>query len=338
MYDYIIVTSIPAFYKVNLYNELNKNFNILVIFIASNTSEKRSEDFISISNCKFKYKIIFKHSFQSRNKFKTSIELLQIIRKYNFKKLLVGGWDMIEYWVLVFFSSSKKNCLALESTINESINYGIKGFVKRMFLNRISKVFASGKMHKDLLKSLNYCGIIKICKGVGIINKHSFNYENKSYERKFLFIGRLSYEKNINILISIFNSLPNYKLSIIGTGPLEEELKKKIKKNIKMIGDMKNKELNKYFLSHDFLILPSFSEPWGLVVDEALFFRTPVIVSNKCGSSELVQDNINGYIFDPNNENNLKRLILNIDNNKYNFLRKNLKVVKSINFGEIYKL
>ena len=46
MYEYIIVTHIPAFYKVNLYNELAKKMNILVIFVASDTNENRSDDFI----------------------------------------------------------------------------------------------------------------------------------------------------------------------------------------------------------------------------------------------------------------------------------------------------
>lgn len=45
MYDYLIVTHIPAFYKINLYNELSKKLKIFVVFIASNTDEKRADDF-----------------------------------------------------------------------------------------------------------------------------------------------------------------------------------------------------------------------------------------------------------------------------------------------------
>ena len=49
MYDLLIVTHIPNFYKIYLYNKLSENIKILVIFIASNTNEKRSSDFIDIS-------------------------------------------------------------------------------------------------------------------------------------------------------------------------------------------------------------------------------------------------------------------------------------------------
>jgi glycosyltransferase involved in cell wall biosynthesis len=45
------------------------------------------------------------------------------------------------------------------------------------------------------------------------------------------------------------------------------------------------------------LVLPSSSEPWGLVVNEALSFGCPVIVSNRCGSVDLVKESINGYVF-----------------------------------------
>ena len=55
MYNYIIVTHIPNFYKVNLYNELSKNLKILVLFTARSTSEKRSDDFITLDKSEFEY-------------------------------------------------------------------------------------------------------------------------------------------------------------------------------------------------------------------------------------------------------------------------------------------
>lgn len=47
--DYVIITHIPAFYKVKQH-ELAKKLNILVIFIASNTLEKRADDFVTLEN------------------------------------------------------------------------------------------------------------------------------------------------------------------------------------------------------------------------------------------------------------------------------------------------
>ena len=119
MYDYIIVTHIPAFYKVNLYNEMAKSLNILVLFISSNTNEKRSDDFIILNNAKFKYKVLFDGNFQERNVYHNIKNLQEILKKLSFKKILVSGWDLKEFWYLVFTTAKEKNCLALESTIKE---------------------------------------------------------------------------------------------------------------------------------------------------------------------------------------------------------------------------
>lgn len=320
MYDYIIVTHIPAFYKINLYNELSKKLNIIVVFIASNTNEKRADDFITLQNAKFKYKVLFNGNFQDRDVQKSIKELKVIYKQIEFKKLLVSGWDLKEFWYLVFTNKKSKNCLALESTINESRVDGLRGFIKKIFLSRISTVFASGKLHVELLDALKYKENIKITKGVGIMNKPKVEVITKDYTKRFLFIGRLSIEKNIQLLVEIFNNLPEYTLTIIGIGPLEEELKRISKPNIKVIGKVENNKIKDYFLLNDIFILPSISEPWGLVIEEALYFGMPVIVSNKCGANELIENEKNGYILNFNEIKNIRKTILSIDSFIYNKL------------------
>lgn len=313
MYDYIIITHIPAFYKVNLYNELAKRLNILVVFIASNTAEKRSDDFITLEKVKFEHKVLFDGNFQERNIKDNIKKLKEILKSIQYKKLLVSGWDLKEFWYLVMTNFKSKNCLVLESTINESRVNGIRGIIKKIFLSRISTVFASGILHRKLLEVLRYKGQINITKGVGIINKVEFSKQQREYKKRFLFVGRLSQEKNIELLVEIFNNSEDYTLTIIGTGPLEEKLKMKSKSNITFIGHIDNKNLKKYFLTNDIFILPSIAEPWGLVVEEALYFGMPIIVSKNCGASELIKDGINGYVISIENSKNIKDKILKID-------------------------
>ncbi|WP_331774330.1 glycosyltransferase [Sulfurospirillum sp. 1612] len=317
MYEYIIVTHIPAFYKVNLYNELAKNLNILVVFIASNTAEKRADDFIVLNNAKFKYKVLFDGDFQARDVIENIQKLVKLLKQIEYKKLLVSGWDLKEFWYLIFTNPKVKNCLALESTINESRVGGIRGFIKKIFLSRISTVFASGKLHVELLKALKYKSEIKITKGVGIINKPNIDNIKKEYRKRFLFIGRLSVEKNIELLIDIFNELEQLTLTVVGVGPLEQKLKDKAKSNIIFEGQVENQKIKQYFEINDIFILPSMAEPWGLVVEEALYFGMPVIVSKNCGASELIKDKVNGYVVDLDYSNSLKSTILNIDDNIY---------------------
>lgn len=298
MYDYLIITHIPVFYKVNLYNELSKKLNIFVIFIASDTVEKRSSDFIGLDKAEFRYKVLNKEDFQKRRKIKSLIKLSKILVNTEFNRVIVSGWDLIEFWFAILFVKKNKNCLALESTILESKILGIKGTIKRLFLSKISTVFASGKLHKDLLDVLGFNGDIRITRGVGIINYFPVEYKEKAYNNNFLFIGRLSEEKNLETTINIFNNHKDCFLNIIGTGPLEEKLKIIANENIKFYGAVENIRLKDYFEKNSFLILPSLRETWGLVVEEALFNGLPVIVSENCGAAELVDDGINGYVID----------------------------------------
>jgi len=55
-----------------------------------------------------------------------------------------------------------------------------------------------------------------------------------------------------------------------------------------------------FYALADVLVLPSFSEPWGLVVNEAMVCGLPVIVSNRAGASfDLVKNGKNGFTFNP---------------------------------------
>lgn len=313
MYDYIIVTHIPAFYKVNLYNELAKKLKILVVFIASNTAEKRADDFTTLKNVSFSYEVLYNGDFQTRDTKLNIKKLKTILKNSQYKRLLVSGWDLKEFWYLVMFYPKSKNCLALESTILESTPKGMKGWIKKVFLSRISTVFASGNLHVKLLKALSFKGDIKVTKGVGIINKPNYKRVKKVYQKRFLYVGRILQVKNLEALIIVFNDLTNHYLTIIGDGEEKEYLQSIANQNISFKPPIENIKLQTEFLDHDIFILPSISETWGLVVEEAIYFGLPVMVSKSCGSMELVKNGVNGYVFDPMDMEEIKQLILSID-------------------------
>ncbi|WP_191321986.1 glycosyltransferase [Algoriphagus aquimarinus] len=302
MIDYLIVTHIPVFYKINLYNEISKERKIFVLFVSDNTGQKRSIDFTGLHNAVFDYECINYGNFEHRNKIKSIFKLVNKIRLLSFKKIIISGWDLPEFWVSVFMVKKRKNCLALESTINESIISGVKGYIKKLFLNRISHVFASGKMHAKLIHNLNYRGKVSLTYGVGIINKPLLNKKvYKEFHKRFVFIGRLSPEKNLSDTILVFNNQPDIELQIYGSGPQENYLKSIAGNNISFMGSIANSQLQGVFNNVDFLLLLSKSETWGLVVEEALYFGVPVILSDTCGASELINDGVNGFILPINN-------------------------------------
>jgi len=68
-----------------------------------------------------------------------------------------------------------------------------------------------------------------------------------------------------------------------------------------------------YYSMASVFVCPSVSEPWGLVINEALASGLPVLVSTGCGAARsLVKDGNNGWTFPPGNEDALASLMLRI--------------------------
>ena len=317
----IIVTNIPAFYKIKMYNEVNKRVQLFVIYTDNNDID-RNQDFVS-GSMEFKYKILEGSIAQ---KIWSAIQLLKTL---NYDELILGGWDHPVLWALAFIFPKAKNAFFIESSYFESQTSGLKGLIKRIFVKRLSKVYASGKSQRKITDSLGFNGNTIITKGVGIFNYISQpTYNPRKEVKKFFYVGRFVEVKNLKMLISVFNSLAQYQLYLAGFGEQEEELKAMAKENIHFMGAIENKKLTAIYQQMDVFVLPSKIEPWGLVVEEALNNGLPVIVSNRVGCAEEIINESNGLIFQYNNPEDLTRVILKMsDIAFYNNLRKNISLM-----------
>lgn len=137
---------------------------------------------------------------------------------------------------------------------------------------------------------------------------------SKIKSNQFLYVGRLSKEKGVNVLIGAIHLLVirnklNVKLIIIGDGPEREKLERLsqllgLEKNVDFLGRLPRPSLLKYYLESLALIIPSVCmDNSPLVAYEAMGYGTPIIASNIGGLPDLVQDNKNGFLFEMGNKN-----------------------------------
>lgn len=331
--DKIFLTNIPSFYKIKLYNEINKKIRILVIFLYSNDShrdnEKRNEDF-------FNEQISFDYIFlKSNNSFIQSLEIKSILKKYEYKELFISGWVYIQFWIASFFSKKNKNSVVVESSIHDSTTKGIQGAIKKLFLKRISKAYVPGTSNVRLMNGLNFKGPVVKTYGVGLYNRvGEIPERNISKIKNFIYVGRLAPVKNLKWLINEFNNLPQYQLTIVGFGPQEKELKEIAGENVIFIGAIDNKKLPDYYQGNHVFVLASLSEPWGLVVEEALNNGLPVLLSDKVGcAEEIVHQGKNGFTFTLNDSADFRKKIqLLSESKKY---KKMQEYIRSIDFDKI---
>ena len=135
---------------------------------------------------------------------------------------------------------------------------------------------------------------------------HEQIYENNDSSAgqdlpSFLFVGALIDRKNIVPILKDVAPLSSRisRFTVIGTGPLEEEVNKiaESNNNIHFLGKKSNNEVKEFMAAHDYLVLPSLFDGWGAVVNEALLAGTRVIVSNKSGAASLLLNEQRGFVF-----------------------------------------
>lgn len=210
--------------------------------------------------------------------------------------------------------------------------------IKFMSLNWIGKIFSYFFMDKII--SITKRDFVNFNQDLFLIRKEKvvliYNFNENKYNNCFsgksktiLSIGTIDYIKGFDYIISmgkeIFNNHKEWKWIIVGDGPLINKMRKEIKEhnlenNIFFIGY--KKDVSAYLKSSDVFVLTSRSEGFGLVTLEAKMSGIPVVGFACNGiTSEIITNNINGFVVEDNNIEAMKNKIMKLLNDSN--LRKN---------------
>lgn len=119
-------------------------------------------------------------------------------------------------------------------------------------------------------------------------------------DKLLVYIGRLSVEKEIERCRQVLEGLPGVRLALVGNGPLRKKLEEHFAETpTHFAGFMEGEELAAAFASADAFILPSRTETLGLVLLEAMAAGCPVVAPLAGGTSDVVQDGVTGFLYDP---------------------------------------
>ncbi|MDZ8056062.1 MAG: glycosyltransferase [Aulosira sp. ZfuVER01] len=134
-----------------------------------------------------------------------------------------------------------------------------------------------------------------------------------------LFVGRITAEKNVTQLIDAFPiiaaKIPNVHLVIVGSGPLDQEVRRcaqKFKSGITVWGESHGTELLGWFARADIFVNPSVTENFCTTNMEALASGTTVVAADAGGNPEQVLSGINGLLSEPNNPEDLAQRVIAI--------------------------
>ena len=194
---------------------------------------------------------------------------------------------------------------------------------------------------QELIRNKCKTPITVISNGIEIPNTDikNVNKIKKKYNCPLLlFVGRISYEKNLEHLIDCFKLIvdkkPNCKLLLIGDGPLDKFIKNKIiseklDKNILQLGKMNHDKLIKegYYKASDLFVSVSKTENCPLTVLEAQINGLIPVVYDAGGMNYLIKNNRNGILVPVNDSKEFAKQVINLLGNKkkQEILKKNLK-------------
>jgi glycosyltransferase involved in cell wall biosynthesis len=317
-------------YKSILFEELqkqkSKDNDIRVLQIAKNEFSRKNMEGTS-NKYTYDYHLLFDDYIENIPSHKKVFAVLKYIRSYNPDIVNITGYGgdlSMTFSILYAFLLGKKIIISTESTSQDQKKSFVKDCIKKSLFKMAQGFIVFGTSSKKYLFNYNVkqeqiieekAAVVDDAYILKVFNEtHNFLINEIPTFYNFIFVGRLIPEKNLQILIKSFQILkrevPNAKnwgLIVLGSGSEEanlDQLRNQQPQDIYMFKGVNWQSVPKYLTRANCLVLPSISEPWGLVVNEAMLCGLSIIVSDKCGCKEdLVQDN--GFVFKSDDQNEL---------------------------------
>ena len=336
-YRLAIVTSHPIQYQTPLFKRLaqNKGVDPTVYFCWNFGVEKAGYDKEFGQNFKWDipllegYRSVFLRNISPRpsTKFLGQINfgILKELTRERHDGVLIFGWNSLTNWLAVGKALFVGMPIFLrgenplyQEFLKSSIKVRIKKAILGWLFRRINFFFCIGEENK---KFYEYYGVPapKLLFVPYAVDNERYIRERKHIDREaarrglsfdstksvLLFVGKFIDKKNPLDLLRAYDKIvaKNKALIFVGDGPLREALESYVKehhlRDVHFIGFKNQTELAKYYAAADIFVLPSgLGETWGLVVNEAMCFGLPVIVSDVVGcNKDLVKPGHNGYVF-----------------------------------------
>ncbi|OAE01330.1 glycosyltransferase [Arthrobacter sp. OY3WO11] len=132
-----------------------------------------------------------------------------------------------------------------------------------------------------------------------------------------MFAGRLAEEKHVDVLIEAVSKTPpelNVHLEVVGGGEVRSSLEELVRRlhmtdRVKFLGLASDEELRRAYIQADLFCMPGTAELQSLVTLEAMSASTPVVLADAMALPHLVRDGENGYLFTPNDSDDLAKKI-----------------------------
>lgn len=226
-----------------------------------------------------------------------------LLRKYDIIHVHFFGYHSL---LAILYKLLRPNTRIIV-TFHGSDSKNLSNLFFQWMIRKFDKHIAVGLDQSEYILKNSPIKTIEI-KPAGIDKSVFFRRQSRSKDYDFIFVGNFFEQKGVDLIINSIKNPINKELSFcfVGNGYLESELNGLINHyKVKTLKNQNQNQIRELLNKSKFLILPSKGDSFGLVVTEALFCGTPVIISNIGGMKDQVIHGFNGYILPENTEENL---------------------------------
>jgi glycosyltransferase involved in cell wall biosynthesis len=216
--------------------------------------------------------------------------------------VVLGGWNQPAFWQALAWCHFRRvpSILWVESTGRDR-RTGRFEPVKRALLRGVAAFLVPGAEARAYVESLGVPAA-RIVVAPNAVDAAIFGSAVRTRSDgpcRLVAVGRLAHEKGLDTLLEAADGLP-VEIILAGTGPEEDRLRRMAGSNVRFLGQVARDELPALYADADVAVMPSRSDPWGMVLNEAALAGLPLVSTTAAGAAhELIEDGVNGFRVPP---------------------------------------
>lgn len=287
----LYLTNIEVPYRVKFFNELSKYCDLTVLYERKNSSNRNADWSKSIAKS---YKVLFCDGIGIGNESSLSLKTLKELFK-GYDVIIFGCYNSPVQTIGILLLKLLKHHYYINLDGAPYFDQkGLKTFLKKRVLLGAKGYFVAGEYASDAVRKILHTNRV-VTYHFSSLTKNELEH-NKVRKRKeyasgpILIVGQYYDYKGMDLAAEVAKLDASHDYEFIGMGKRTElfvhnELQNKQYKNIKVIPFIPFEQLEKKYANCEFLLLPSRQECWGLVINEAASYGTPIISTIGSGAA-----------------------------------------------------
>jgi glycosyltransferase involved in cell wall biosynthesis len=298
----VLLTEIPAPYRIPLFNALAERVELEVVFLAARNPDRpyglHEEEF------RFRRRVLPHRDLTLGHRWLVlNRGVVGALRRAD--AIVVGGWNQPAFWLALAWARTTRTPAIgwVESTLGDRRSDRADR-AKRLLAGACSGFIVPGAAAREYVRAFAPDARIEVAPNAvdnalfasRVGDREAIRAELGLEGCCFLYVGRLAPEKGVDVLLQAFEGIDG-DLLLAGAGPEEGRLRALAPPRTRFLGHVDRDELPAWYAAADVLVLPSLSEPWGMPLNEAAAAELPLIATDAVGGArELVESGRNGFV------------------------------------------